>query len=310
MQHCRGRDEHPVPPGGAVDPAGGLVRGDHPGRQQLALDRRTRRRHCRFGAPEGVGDGAFRDLQPEQLRHHPRQPLEADVMAVVQIEKQRPNRGAERAARHHVFRRLGAEPAAAGGAAPAEQLDTRHHRHDRRDIDVIVAVAAGLPLPRDVRRAVRARRRQPFDRLVRHVGQRPRRARACRPRLAPLVLLLVPRHARLAVLRWRRVAVLRSLPRLRQQRLEFRNPRRQPLDQRRLLREQRVLLPVAEAVPKRRSHPYLDSHPARPRNPKMPARPHRRRSSGGLFVSFSTGCEIEDAHTYGDCRIKGLPHWW
>jgi hypothetical protein len=33
-------------------------------------------------------------------------------------------------------------------------------------------------------------------------------------------------------------------------------------------------------------------------------------SSGGLSMSLSTGCEIEDSHTYGDCRIKGLPHWW
>ena len=33
-------------------------------------------------------------------------------------------------------------------------------------------------------------------------------------------------------------------------------------------------------------------------------------SSGGLFASLSTGCEIEDLHTHGDCRIKGIPHWW
>jgi hypothetical protein len=33
-------------------------------------------------------------------------------------------------------------------------------------------------------------------------------------------------------------------------------------------------------------------------------------SSGGLFMSLSTGCEIEDLHTHGDCRIKGIPHWW
>ena len=33
-------------------------------------------------------------------------------------------------------------------------------------------------------------------------------------------------------------------------------------------------------------------------------------SSGGLFMSLTTGCEIEDLHTHGDCRIKGIPHWW
>jgi hypothetical protein len=32
------------------------------------------------------------------------------------------------------------------GVAPAEQLDARHRRRDRRDVDVIVAVAAALPL--------------------------------------------------------------------------------------------------------------------------------------------------------------------
>ena len=33
-------------------------------------------------------------------------------------------------------------------------------------------------------------------------------------------------------------------------------------------------------------------------------------SSGGLFISLTTGCAIEDLHTHGDCRIKGIPHWW
>jgi hypothetical protein len=33
-------------------------------------------------------------------------------------------------------------------------------------------------------------------------------------------------------------------------------------------------------------------------------------SGGGLFMSLSAGCEIEDVHTHGDCRIKGIPHWW
>ena len=125
-------------------------------------------------------------------------------MAVVQIEKQRPDRGAERAARRHAVGRLGAETAAAGGTTPAEQLDARHQRRDRRDVDVIVAMATGLPLPRDVGSAVRARGGQPFDRLVRRVAERPRRARARWPRLAPLALLARRCPARLLVLRRRR----------------------------------------------------------------------------------------------------------
>jgi hypothetical protein len=270
VQHRLGGHEHPVPVAGAADPGGGLVRGDHPGGLEPVPDRRTRRRHRPCGAPEGVGDRTLGDLEPEQFRHHPRQPFEPSMVAVVQIQKQRPDPGAERRSRRHAVRCRGAEAVAAGGAAPAEQLDARHHWCDRRQVDVIVAMAATLRLPRDVGSAVGAGRRQPLDRLVRCVAERPRRARARRPRLAPFAVFPVPGPARLAVLRWRCVAVLRGLLRPRQQRFEFRNPRRQTLDQRRLLGKQRVLLTVVQAVSERRSHPYLDSHPAPPRNQKMP----------------------------------------
>lgn len=34
-------------------------------------------------------------------------------------------------------------------------------------------------------------------------------------------------------------------------------------------------------------------------------------SSGNLYVTVTTGCEISDMHTAGGCMIKGVPnHWW
>ena len=34
-------------------------------------------------------------------------------------------------------------------------------------------------------------------------------------------------------------------------------------------------------------------------------------SSGSLYISVTTGCEISNMHTEGGCMIKGIPnHWW
>jgi hypothetical protein len=34
-------------------------------------------------------------------------------------------------------------------------------------------------------------------------------------------------------------------------------------------------------------------------------------SSGSLYISVTTGCEISNMHTDGGCMIKGIPnHWW
>jgi len=34
-------------------------------------------------------------------------------------------------------------------------------------------------------------------------------------------------------------------------------------------------------------------------------------SSGSLYVTVTTGCEISNMHTEGGCMIKGIPnHWW
>jgi hypothetical protein len=57
-----------------------------------------------------------------------------------------------------------------------------------------------------------------------------------------------------------------------QQRFQLGNPYRLPLDQRRLLRQQDILLAVTQAIAKWQNHPSLDSHLACSRNRKLPTR--------------------------------------
>ena len=33
-------------------------------------------------------------------------------------------------------------------------------------------------------------------------------------------------------------------------------------------------------------------------------------SSGSLYISLTTGCEISEMHTDGGCMIKGIPNYW
>ena len=63
--------EHPFPPGLALDPGRGLVRGhDRTGADFLG-DVLGRDDHWRFGAGQQVGNGAFADGDPEHLVHQP-----------------------------------------------------------------------------------------------------------------------------------------------------------------------------------------------------------------------------------------------
>ena len=78
------------------------------------------------------------------------EPLEADMVTVVEVQKQRVDARRERRARRHARGRLGPEPAAATCAAPAQKLDPRGVRHDRRDVDMVVALAHLLHLAGDV----------------------------------------------------------------------------------------------------------------------------------------------------------------
>jgi hypothetical protein len=180
----------------------------------------------------------------------------------MQIEQQGADRGAERRSRHHAFRRRGTEAATAGSTAPTEQFDAPHHRRNRRDVEIIVAMTTGLPLARDVGGTARTGRGQPLDRLVRHLSEEPCHTRARRPGLAPLFLFRLT--SRLAVLRGWRVAIARGLLRSCQQRFQLGNPRRLPLDQRRLLRQQGILLAVTQAIAKWQNHlPLTHISPAR-----------------------------------------------
>ena len=220
-----------------VDAGRGLVRGDDAGAAQLGLDGGPGRVEAGLGAPKAVADRAFRDGQPEQLCRHPRQALEADVMAVVQIKQQRVDPRTERRSRRHARRRLCPVAPFAPATAPAEQFDPRHNRTDHRQVDVIIAMPATLHRARHVGPAVRAGAGNTAFRLVRCRAQWPRNAGSGRTRaLWPdgTALAVLPPGA---VLRRRRVRVRRRLLRLRfvNRRLELGNPRRQPLDQHRLL---------------------------------------------------------------------------
>ena len=104
---------------------------------------------------------------PNSSAHDPAQPLEADMMTVVEVEQKRVDARRERRARRHARGRLGPEPAAATGAAPAQKLDPRGVRHDRRDVDMVVAVAHLLGLPGDVRSTLAAGVGPAPQRLVR-----------------------------------------------------------------------------------------------------------------------------------------------
>jgi hypothetical protein len=72
----------------AVGPRRRFVRGDDPRAAQLLTDRARRCGHVLTHAPEDVGDSAFGDGQAEHLGRKPRQTLEPDMMAVVQVGEQ------------------------------------------------------------------------------------------------------------------------------------------------------------------------------------------------------------------------------
>lgn len=190
------------------------------------------------------------------------------------VEQQRPHPGAKRRSRRHVLGRRRAIALAAASAASAIKLDPGHMRADRRDVDVFVAAPALLPGARDVGRAVWTGCGEALDRLVRGIAQPAADTGPRRPRLARLRLALSRTTSRFLVLRRRRVAVLRGLLRPRQQRLELRHPHQQAFNKCRLLGQQRVLLPLAQAVSKWRSHSYVESDSHRSRTRKMPKNPN------------------------------------
>lgn len=113
------REEHPLPMRDAVGARCRLVRGDDPRGQQLIGDRLGRHDHAGAHAPESISNGPFGNDQAEQLMGDPRQTLEADMMAMMEIGQQRADSWSERRTRCHPGRRLGPITASTSPAATA-----------------------------------------------------------------------------------------------------------------------------------------------------------------------------------------------
>ena len=150
VQYGPVRYEYPLPMGHAIDAGRRLIRSDNLGFSQSRPDRRTGRLQ-RVGQPlERIGNGALRYLQPEKFIHNAAQPLEPDMVTMMQIQKQCVDVRPERRARRHAVRRSRTEPRAAPSAASAKKLDPRGVRRDGRQIDMIIAVTNMLALALDV----------------------------------------------------------------------------------------------------------------------------------------------------------------
>ena len=111
---------------------------------------------------------------------NPRQALETDMVAVVQIGQQCADTRAKRRARLHRGGGLCAITGTATLAAAAEQFHPRHDRPDRRQVDVVIAVTATLCMARNIGAAMAASAGDHALGLVRRLGQRSRLAFARR----------------------------------------------------------------------------------------------------------------------------------
>ena len=113
------------------------------------------------------------------------------MMAVMEVCQQGADTGAKRRARLHARWRRRAIAAATSSAAPAEQFHPRHDRPDRRQVDVVVAMAAMLGLTRNIDTTMAAGTGDHALGLVWRLGQRTRLAFARRTlasrRLVPLL---------------------------------------------------------------------------------------------------------------------------
>ena len=252
--------------GDAVHPCRRLVGRDDRRGPQFGLDQGAGLVQGGLHPAKTVGNGAFGNGQPEHLPQHPRQPLEPDMMAVVQIGQQRPDAGAKRRAGHHPCRRGRPIALATAAAAPAEQFHPRHHRPDDGQVDMVIAMAAMLLRRCHRRIAMRALLGKPLIRPVRLRRQRPRHTRTRRPRLADLVLFIFPVRPAGAILRRRKMRIRRILSHLADKRFQLRDPCRHARDHRCLIKDQGVFLCVTQAANGGLVHPHVDSYSRGPRN--------------------------------------------
>ncbi|OIQ67371.1 hypothetical protein GALL_510500 [mine drainage metagenome] len=238
VEHGLVADERPLPAGPAIDARRRFVGGHDIGLADFGDDLFARRRQRAGEALEDVRDRALGDLQPKELAHDPRQPLEADVMGVMQIHQERADPRTKGGTRRHSRRGVRPEPVAAPTTA-AHQLHAGDDRPDRRQIDMIVARPDTLRPIGDVSAAMAA-----------DAGRHPLSAIRLFSKLASATnpgwsllrrpLRLVPPER--SVARRRDARVLRSLPRLADQGLELFDAAGQMLDQRRLLKDDRILV--------------------------------------------------------------------
>ena len=167
------RQQHPLPPVLALDPGRGLVRSHHRTGANLRGDRRCTRGERGLRAGQHLGDRALADADPEYLVEHPHQPFEANRLGDVQVQDEGRQIGAERRARRQTGGRRGTEPAAAFRADAAMPVDAGDDRANRRQLDMIVSMIAGLVLRPERVLAMRAMLGEGLDDPVRSGGQRP-----------------------------------------------------------------------------------------------------------------------------------------
>jgi len=126
-RHADACDKHPVPPGPACHPHGGLVGGNHGRCAGLSGDGGGRGHERRLGAGQDVAGRALTDGWAEHLTHHGTRPLQADRLGAAQTNRQGLDRPAKRRARLNpplAFQRLrrrnanSARPALARPRAP------------------------------------------------------------------------------------------------------------------------------------------------------------------------------------------------
>ena len=117
---------------------------------------------------DGRGNRALGDAHAEQLGQQPAQPLETDMVAVMQIEQKGMNVGAEWRARRHAVRWLGFEALAALSAPSVREVGARQKARPGRS-----------PTPRTGCRPGRSDAGRPgpgWRRRYRNGGRRPRAA--------------------------------------------------------------------------------------------------------------------------------------
>ena len=112
--------EDPGPEGLLADADAGLVRLQGGAGQQVRLDPARLGGEGRRAVLQHVGERAFADLQPEQVRHQPFQALERDRLAEAQVQHEGAQIRAERRPRLQPGRRGRLEPLGATGAGAAD----------------------------------------------------------------------------------------------------------------------------------------------------------------------------------------------